>query len=380
LSANADEKAPPKARADKPPMAPLEGRAGGSAKPPILILVGPDGLYLSSEDTEALDQLQKLIDSLQGGTVSNEPKLTVFYLRNAQAKTVAERLNQLLSPVAPAPSTTGPGSTPAPTGILGNLGAAGTIGHITPCGPVSITPDERLNALLVQAAPRDVDMIEEILRVLDRREGPEEIPAQPKPRLIPVVHTSASEMAEVLKEVYQDRLVGSGTRPLTPQEMMMQMFRARRGGRGAAPNNANARGGQAASPKMSIGVDTRTNSLIVSAPEPLFKEVRELVNALDRVASQDNEMVEVVTLRQSNPEAVREALSSLLGDSIESTAGSGTGRASSRSPGRWPGADNRPAQMGRPDWRSFWQGPRQPQGRDRNRQPQRPQSTRSGQR
>ena len=58
---------------------------------------------------------------------------------------------------------------------------------------------------------------------------------------------------------------------------------------------------------MSIGVDPRTNSLIVSAPEALFREVKELVETLDRGAMDSNQTLEVVTLRQSSPDAVRRA-------------------------------------------------------------------------
>ena len=58
---------------------------------------------------------------------------------------------------------------------------------------------------------------------------------------------------------------------------------------------------------MSIGVDARTNSLIVSAPEALFREVKELVETLDRGAMDSNQTLEVVTLRQSSPDAVRRA-------------------------------------------------------------------------
>ncbi|MBN1588103.1 MAG: hypothetical protein JW888_01160, partial [Pirellulales bacterium] len=316
------------------------------------------------EDVQALDELQKLIDTLQGGATSNEPKLTVFYLRNAEAKTVAERLNQLLAGTTPAASSGGK-SDSAPTGILGNLGAAGTLGRITPSGPISITPDERLNALLVQAAPADVDMLEEVLRILDRRDSPEEIPAQPKPRLIPVVHTSASEIAQVVKDVYQEQLASSsgGNRSLSPPEMMMQMFRR---GRGRGSDNSGSRNNQQTASKMSIGVDSRTNSLIVSAPEPLFEEVRELVNALDRVASQDNETVEVVALRESNPEAVRAALASLLGDSVQSTTASGTGGAQTGSATPWWNASRARGSTGRSNWGSARQGSPQPQGRQRS--------------
>ncbi|HBO46082.1 MAG TPA: hypothetical protein DD670_19595, partial [Planctomycetaceae bacterium] len=314
-----------------------EGRAtaptGPESRPPIYVFSGPDGLYVSSDDLDALDQLQRLIDTLQGGSVSGEPRLTVFYLRNAEAKGVAERLNQLLAGTTSA----APAAGTAATGILGSLGTVGSIGRITPSGPISITPDTRLNALLVQAAPADVNLIEEVLRILDRRDGPADIPAQPKPRLIPVYHTSASEIAKVVKDVYQGRMAGATTgsaQATDPRAMMMQMFRGRGGGGGDAGAGADAK--QELS-KMTIGVDERTNSLIVSAPETLFEEVRDLVHALDDVASDDVETVEVVSLRESNADAVREALSSLLGDSIQGGTTTGTTTSRSNSTRDWRG-------------------------------------------
>jgi type II secretory pathway component GspD/PulD (secretin) len=314
-----------------------------SGKPPIFLFAGPDGLYLSSEDLGALDQLQGLINKMQGAPASDGPKLTVFYLRNAEAKAVAERLNELLASATPVTSTDNNrggrnDNSNASGGILGNLGSVGTAGHITTSAPVSITPDTRLNALFVQAAPADVEMIEQVLKILDRRDTPEEIPAHSKPRLIPVLHTSASEIATVVKEVYQNRMVGSGgnnNRNMDPRAMMMQMWRGR-GGRDRGRSGNNSSGQQDAS-QMTVSVDERTNSLIVSAPEKLFEEVRELVFALDRVASEDNEMVEVISLRQSNADAVRQALSELLGDAVESgtTSISGNRSGSNRGSSTW---------------------------------------------
>jgi type II secretory pathway component GspD/PulD (secretin) len=324
----ADQAAPDQAAPDK------------STEPPIFIFSGPDGLYASSENIEALDKLQELIDILQGGASSrsSEPKLTVFYLRNAQAEPVAERLNQLLAgatssvvtPTAPG-AAGGKGASPAPSGILGSIGIAGSIGRITPSGPVSITPDQRLNALLVQAAPADVDMIESILQILDRPGSPEDVPAEPKPHLIPVVHTAASEIAEVVKEVYKERLSSGNTQSASRAEQMMAMFRGRRGGRRAPQNESGANKSTDNTPKMSIGVDSRTNSLIVLAPDPLFEEVRELVHSLDRMAAEGSEIVEVVRLSDSNPKAVQETLSRLLGDSVQSGTTAGSGRPSSAS-------------------------------------------------
>ncbi len=333
-----------------------EGVSAPVGKSPIFILSGPQGLVVSSEDIEALDRLQRLIDTLQGDSPSDsgEPKLTVFYLRHAQAQAVAERLTQLFAGAAPsatagpAPAPGGRGEPAAPSGIMGTLGVAATVGRLTPSGPVSITPDSRLNALLVQAAPGDVDMVERVLEILDRPGSPEDVPAEPKPRLIPVVHMAASDVAEVIKEVYKDRLATGGTaaRGGSPAEQMMAMFRGRRGDdRGQEGQvNAGAATAKDAPPKLSIGVDTRTNSLIVLAPEPLFEEVRELVASLDQVAADDVETVEVVRLSESNVESVRETLSTLLGDSIESSTSTrrGTTRTgdrgtNQRNTGRFPG-------------------------------------------
>ncbi len=324
---------------DAAPSTKSSARAGDAdapkAKPTIFAIPGPDGLFISSEDTEALDRLESLIDALIGGTTYDASKLTVFYLRHTQAAPAAERLNQLLagstvaSTGSPAPANaTGAAAKPAEgalqtSGILGAMGAAGIPGRITPSGPISITPDSRLNALLVQALPADVKLVEQLLTILDRPGSPEEVAAESKPRLIPVVHTTASEIAEVVKEVYQDRLVTAAGRASAQQMMMMQMIRRGRegGGPGGTPGMPSTVAGAGQSTetqaKMSIGVDTRTNSVVVSAPEPLFEEVRKLVETLDQAASEENQTVQVLSLRNSNPETIRDALGTILGDSVQ---------------------------------------------------------------
>ncbi len=308
--------------------------AGQRGKPAIFAIPSAEGLYISSDDISALDRLETLIGVLAGPVDAGEAKLTVFYLRHAQAAPVAERLTQLLADsFSPGGGGTESDDAAAASGILGAGGALSGVGRLTLSGPVSITPDPRLNALLVQAAPADVRLLEQMLTVLDRPGSPEEVAAESKPRLIPVVHTTANEIAEVLREVYQDRLVtGSGTGGarggrMSPQQMMEMFRRGREGGREGAPGGDT--GGRSTEPdvRMSIGVDARTNSVVVAAPEPLFEEVRSLVETLDQAASEENQTVQVLSLRNSNPETVREALGTILGDSLQY----GTGTAARRS-------------------------------------------------
>jgi hypothetical protein len=176
-------------------------------------------------------------------------------------------------------------------------------------GPVKITADQRLNALLVQANRTDLDSIEELLKILDQKESPEDIALAPKPRMIPVQYSSAEELAGVVKQVYADRMIeaaGSGQQGGGPF-FMMQMAAAR--ARQAGANSDVAR--------MSVGVDARTNSLIVAAPDNLFEEVRQLVEQLDVAAGDQNQTVHVVTLHRSSPSAVEQALAAIAGSSVQ---------------------------------------------------------------
>ena len=83
--------------------------------------------------------------------------------------------------------------------------SAGRTGLAT--GPVKITADQRLNALLVRANRADLDTIEELLKVLDQKESPEDISVATRPRMIAVENSSAQEIADIVKQVYADRMV-----------------------------------------------------------------------------------------------------------------------------------------------------------------------------
>ena len=64
---------------------------------------------------------------------------------------------------------------------------------------------------------------------------------------------------------------------------------------------------------MTVGVDTRGNQLVVAAPDDLFQQVVALVRDLDQENSDSHEMTRVVTLEKANPEMVRRALASIVG-------------------------------------------------------------------
>ena len=136
---------------------------------------------------------------------------------------------------------------------------------------------------------------EEVLATLSVRVPPAILAApggQFKPRMVPVLHASAKEVADILREVYADRVL-----PVPDKQ----------GGGGQNWRDA---------ARMSIDVDTHTNALLISAAGPLFKEVRQLVEQLDQAASSDHETVQSVKLHHTGAAEVQRALAAFAKDAV----------------------------------------------------------------
>ncbi len=317
----------------------------------IIVAPGPGGVMIASDDLDALDEFEELLTTLAGDGLGSNSELTVFYLKFAKASLIAQTLNDILGGGTLAEEGGGGGGGlvgdmartalgDAGGGIMGALlglgGAAG--GSIAPSGPIKITPDSRLNALFVQAGPADVQTIEQLLQVLDQKGSPEDVAVIPKTKMVPVVNTQADEIVEILKQVYSDRLAsgpGAAARQPSPQEFF-RMLRGGRGGRGSSQQRA-----QEEAQKMALGVDARSNSVIVAAPEPLLDEVVQLIKQLDQTAAKSDQTMRVVTLRNASPEAVQRALSSMIGDSVQFG-----GKTKTAKPPTTPGAQPQTPQAG----------------------------------
>lgn len=288
---------------------------------PIIVSVGPTGIVIASDDVEALNEFEALLNSLASRSLAGGKEYTVFYLESASAVTAAEMLESVFGAGG---GGGGGGSLMGDLAsmALGNVGgglvgammggsSGGPAPSITASSSVMIVPDVRLNALIVHASPADLDLMEQLLQVIDRSDVPEST-VNPKPRLIPVLNTGAAQIAEIIREVYQERMAGANRNRQPSPEEFMQMLRGGGGSRGGASSNTRNR--QAEGQKISIGVDTRTNSLVVSASEPVFLEIEQLVKTLDHATTDSNQAIRIVTLKRSNPATVQKALTAIVGE------------------------------------------------------------------
>ncbi len=317
--AQADDKALPPTV--KPPRTPTDPQTDRPTDPQtqdpladIIVAPGPGGLLIASEDLEALDAFEELVKALSDPMLFPDNDYTVFYLKFAKAEQAAKLLNSLVS------GGSGAAAGTATTVAFGSLLDAAASALQT-SGPLQIVADTRINALIVKGEAGDVELIRQLLTVIDQEHSPENVQTTAPPRLIPVFNASASDVATVVKEIYASRMAGGSSggnaqRDRQNFEQIIAAMREGRGGRGGGDGGGGRQQAAQPEPELTIGVDARSNSLIVSAPEPLFQEIKALVSELDEVAIESNEITRVVTVTQANPESIQKALGSLFGGQV----------------------------------------------------------------
>ena len=314
----------------------------------IVVQFTPAGMIIASDDTAALDAFQSLLDSVASPSALASDLPTIIWLKYIKADVAAELISSVLggaeSSISSAVDSVAGGLGGGMLGLLGGLGGLGGGGGeasasksvLTSTGSVNIVPDARLNALIVQANAIDLQMIELILEKVDIAESPEDIEIASKPALIPVIYQEATDVANIVKSLLGDRIAGAqasggrggGGQP-SPQDFIAALRGGGRGGRGGGGGDA----GASERSKISVAVDTKSNSLVVIATPQDFKEIEELVRKLDQSSMVNEETIMTYSTNGSvNPDVMKLALESILGTKASSTsdgASSGSSSASS---------------------------------------------------
>ncbi len=322
-----------------------EDQAAKKAAPEIRVEVTPNGVLIYCDDEDALDKFEQLLRTLTGPTSGMmQRKFTVFFLKHSKAEAASQLLQDILGGSSASGSSlisdVTSGLLGGGGGILGAMmgaasgggGSNSGVATLQGAAPITIVADPRLNALIVQAIPSDIQMLDDLLKVVDREDSMTPVETAGRPRAIPIQHVPAEEVAAIIKEAFADRVAGGDKGQQQQQTSPAELIRALRGG-GRGGNNQKQRGEL---PKMTVVVDNRSNAVIVTAPEQLFRQVEALVAEVDRPIPESTEQVQVVTLKTTDAELVRQALSNILGSAESSSTGSSSQRSASSTatPGR----------------------------------------------
>lgn len=312
----------------------------------IVIMSGPGGMIVTSSDKDALAEFDKLLRLLVEHSATGSTEPTFYWLKYISAGAAKELLESVLSGSSSAGSSGGGGGgllgdmvSEVGGGLIGSLlgggGGIGASGASLTTGDVIINADPRLNALIIRANPLDLELCEQVLKVIDQPESPISVETRGRIEVIPVISQDADAVATMIKSLFNDRIAGSGgggggsQRAPDPRELIAALAGggSRRGGGGG--------NSQLTETKISVSVDKNTNSLVVMAQPQDIALIHELVAQLDVAGGDVEEQIEVVSLTGTNlnVDMIDTALKGVLGAKARTNnSSSSSGSNSSSSP------------------------------------------------
>jgi len=245
---------------------------------PVIIVPGVNRLTIASDDLDALDQLESVLRSLSRSRRGNRgPEVAVYALENASADTVADTLNQLFGRNSPA------------------------INLIT--GSVVVVPDQRLNALVVYANPKDRPQIERLIQSLDSSNIPTTLAAN-QTQVLHLRSARAERVHKILSGMYKAQISSGGAR---------RSVSIPEGVSSAVADVLRQINAAASAPLLSIEVDEPTNALIIRAPQDLLRQVTELAQQLDDAAAgAQASTISVIRLNKTRSKNVLRVLNDIL--------------------------------------------------------------------
>ncbi len=272
-----------------------------SKEPVIRCQLTPRGLLMQSEDTDALDALEMHIRTIAGPGDSLPSPPVVFYLKYTKPDDALRMLAELLDG--------GEAAKDGGAGSLVNAYASSSSGSFTSsillsregtltmiAGSITIVADTRLNRLIAQGTAFDIERIEGYLKIVDKDSSITSIETRGTSRVIELQYTKATEVATVIREAYGDRVSGGKQQaaPMTAAEAARAAALAKAKAAAEKKSGASSKAeAKSLEPTMTIAVHERSNSLIVTAPDQLFKEVEVLAMLID---SRSKEAVKVIDL------------------------------------------------------------------------------------
>ena len=293
----------------------------------IVVMPGPGGLIITSSDTEALAEFDKMLRMMMESSAMGSAEPTFFYLKYRKAAAAKELLESILSGTSSGGGGGGGGGligdmvSEVGGGLIGSLlgGGGGSVsasGSSLTTGDVIINADPQLNILVIRANSIDLELCEQLLKIIDQPDSIISVRTRGEFAVIPVETQDADVVAAEIKAIFPDRIEGGGAAgggggnrgAPDPREFLAALTGGgRRGGGGA--------NSQLAEIKIAISVDKKTNSLLVMAPPQDIELIRQIVGKLDEAGGEVEEGVEVVSLSGTNLNVgmIDSALKSMLG-------------------------------------------------------------------
>lgn len=312
---------------------------------PIEIKPTPYGIIITSDDLDALDDMEMLIREQVGQQSSVQPP-TFFYLKHRYADEVTTFLEGYFGVSGSSDSSDsgggivggmldnmmGGGTGDLLGGLLGDAGLATSSSLLE--GDVRFGNDTTFNAVYVSGATgNDLERINELIEILDQPDAPQDPELIGQFRTIPIIHRDPQEVREIIETQLADLIQtgkvessegGGGNNEAQQMAKLMQQITG--GGKGGNSDRGSEK------PKARLGVDEKTSQLLVTGPEFIFKEVLKMVIELDKPQLSEPPTYLIIPGGGKNSDLLKRNLKAIFGDKIEiAEAASGDSSSSSSS-------------------------------------------------
>lgn len=312
---------------------------------PIRAQMTPRGLLLESNDADAVTQLEQDLRIIAGPLGATASPPIVYYLKYVKSEDALRLLAELLDG--------GENAREGEAGTLVNGFVSSSDSFLTSilssrdglmtmmAGSITVVSDSRLNRLITQGTAEDIARIEEYLRIIDKDKAIIDHETYGTSHVVELLYTNASEVADTVRTAFAGRIAGGSTGGAPQQggapgasgkEAAAAKARAAEGEpskKGNSKQQKPAAPARNLEPTMTIAVHESSNSIIITAPEQLARQAKDLIETIDM---QSRETVEVL------PPSESAMLHYMLGDSPRPSSGSRSGN-SQRAPSRASGAD-----------------------------------------
>lgn len=281
-------------------------QSAGSKGPPINLTVTPDGrIVISSDDPVALDRLEDLMAELS----PPQKDFKVYKLKNTDCRDVWYNLKDYFE------DELADDDNDNFFRLWNGFDEKNDTATLGKRRKLRFIWDTATNTVLVQnASPAQIQVIDKLVEIYDQAPAADSV-RQRRSAIVQVKYSRAQDIATAIKEVYRD-LLSSKDKEFQSRDGNQ---RGQGGGRREVVYRLPGMGDNKSGPvkvafegALSIGVDTISNTLIISAEEQIIAEVTKIVEQLDEEAKPDT-VVQVHRVTGSlDAEELQQALSSAL--------------------------------------------------------------------
>ncbi|MSU60844.1 MAG: hypothetical protein EXS31_00360 [Pedosphaera sp.] len=256
-------------------------------------------------DAKRIGELVKKLDTEQVARVS---EIKVFPLKYARAESLSSILNTALN-TKPTPLSEQSPNAQSVLQFISHTQEGKELISAALKEAVLITPDARMNSLIVSGPVDYMGMIDQIITRLDLSS-----PQEAKIKVFPLQNADANQMARLLMQLFRMSQLQTAAQTGNQRSIQYTLVRSRQDEEGEPLKEealASATLGTAEQNALTVTVDARTNSLLVGGTEHYVSLVSQVIESLDSTPANERR-TEVVRLKNSQATEVALAIRTFL--------------------------------------------------------------------